>query len=198
LNSSMISAMVLAVDRQPILFASLLRSKNSRRSPDRRKTLASPHRLSASWPSTLAPPTSPHRSAFKSVSIASVYSNPMIFWRRTPWRSQSIVVGKPSMPPNPSCEKVGRAAAGMPAAVPGIKPRVAKTELYETSAPPGNSGGAVSGAGPWARAVADQHHDKINNRGHTVRPQLRALRILIIVLPAKNDRAETHVVLSTS
>ena len=30
----------------------------------------------------------------------------------------------------------------------GIKPRVVKMELYETSSPPGNNGGAVSGAAP--------------------------------------------------
>ena len=49
---------------------------------------------------------------------------------------------------SPSWAKVGRAVAGILPAEAANMPRVEKTELYETKAAPGNSGGAVSGAAP--------------------------------------------------
>src|SRR5439155_22318882 len=49
---------------------------------------------------------------------------------------------------SPSWEKVGRAVAGILPVEAANMPRVEKTELYETKAPPGKSGGAVSGAAP--------------------------------------------------
>lgn len=42
----------------------------------------------------------------------------------------------------------------------GINPRVVKMELYEINPPPGNSGGAVSGAEPWAFAAGAQSDKK--------------------------------------
>src|SRR5215472_14081232 len=60
----------------------------------------------------------------------------------------------------PSCEKVGRAVTGMPATF-GI-PRVVKIELYETRPPPGNNGGAVSGAGPCARVGAQSKSPRLH------------------------------------
>src|SRR2546429_5930270 len=44
---------------------------------------------------------------------------------------------------SPSWEKVGRAVAGILPVEAANMPRVEKTELYETKAPPGKSGGAV-------------------------------------------------------
>src|SRR3954470_7040418 len=50
-----------------------------------------------------------------------------------------------------SWERVGRAVCEI--FPDGATARVVKTELYETSPPPGNNGGAVSGAGPCATAL---------------------------------------------
>jgi len=46
---------------------------------------------------------------------------------------------------------------GMRSEAPGIKARVIKSESMDTSPPPGNSGGAVSGAAPCALAVEAWH-----------------------------------------
>lgn len=43
----------------------------------------------------------------------------------------------------------------------GIMPRVVKLELYETSSPPGNNGGAVSGAAPCP--LSDGTQSKVAN-----------------------------------
>src|SRR2546429_6381247 len=51
---------------------------------------------------------------------------------------------------SPSWEKVGRAVAGILPVEAANMPRVEKTELYETKAPPGKSGGGVFRAAPWA------------------------------------------------
>src|SRR5438270_12345451 len=58
---------------------------------------------------------------------------------------------------SPSWENVGRAVAGTLPFNSGIEPRVVNIELYETSPPPGKSGGAVSGAGPCALTVETLH-----------------------------------------
>src|SRR2546429_2686987 len=50
---------------------------------------------------------------------------------------------------SPSWEKVGRAVAGILPVEAANMPRVEKTELYETKAPPGKSGGGGCG---WAPA----------------------------------------------
>lgn len=45
----------------------------------------------------------------------------------------------------------------------GIRPRVVKFELYERSPPPGNNGGAVSGAAPCPFADGTQSSAKDTN-----------------------------------
>jgi len=39
-------------------------------------------------------------------------------------------------------------------------------ELYEISSPPGNNGGAVSGAGPWHLAVETESRTAKDERAH--------------------------------
>jgi hypothetical protein len=49
---------------------------------------------------------------------------------------------------------------------PGIRPRVVKLELYETSSPPGNNGGAVSGAAPCPLADITQSKEANKSNAH--------------------------------
>src|SRR5215469_2808222 len=69
---------------------------------------------------------------------------------------------------SPSCANVGRAVEGMLPENSGVRPRVVNVELYETSCPPGNNGGAVSGAGPCPLADGTQRTVDDNNAN---RPQ---------------------------
>ena len=77
-----------------------------------------------------------------------------------------------------SCEKVGRAVAGIP-----VGARVVKTELYETSPPPGNNGGAVSGAVPCPKAVAAQTDKARVSQNILLR---------FTIPPTKNDNSRAH------
>src|SRR3989442_15125201 len=74
-----------------------------------------------------------------------------------------------------SCEKVGRAVEGTPPDIPGIGLRVVKAELWEMSPPPGNNGGAVSGAGPCP--LDDEAQIKTTGGSHTQIPQPRDIAI---------------------
>ena len=48
----------------------------------------------------------------------------------------------------------------------GIRPRVVNVELYEISPPPGNNGGAVSGAAPCPLADGTQNNEANDSNAH--------------------------------
>jgi hypothetical protein len=70
---------------------------------------------------------------------------------------------------SPSCANVGLAVEGILPDDSGIKPLVVNVELYEMSPPPGNRGGAVSGAAPCP--IADGTQSDNTNNSNARRPQ---------------------------
>ena len=80
-----------------------------------------------------------------------------------------ITIEAPSEVEISPCANVGLAVEGILPDESGIRPLVVNVELYEMSPPPGNRGGAVSGAAPCPIADWTQSDKANNSNAH--RPQ---------------------------
>src|SRR6266566_2676834 len=76
--------------------------------------------------------------------------------------------------------------------MPGMRPRVVKIELQETSPPPGNKGGAVSGAGPCALATEAPSSGRNDRTTRANGPMKYGFRILTNASSSSNGYAEAH------
>src|ERR1700746_549235 len=92
----------------------------------------------------------------------------------------------------PSCSKGGWAVAGIFADGSVIPPRVVMFELYETSPPPGNNGGAVSGAAPCALATGTKNKTANDSNAH--RPQCLRSGLRILKSSSNEDDSSSTLV----
>ena len=86
---------------------------------------------------------------------------------------------------------MGLAVAGILPEDSRVKPLVVKFELYETSSPPGNRGGAVSGAAPCALAEGTQSN-VANDSTHCPRKMRKEALSLTMIPSVQNDSEHTY------